>query len=80
VLRLQMERLRRGWTQVDLAYRAKVTPSEISRIERGQGTPYANQGKRLAKALRLRPNQLLETVDDERARVAKDKKLASAQG
>jgi ribosome-binding protein aMBF1 (putative translation factor) len=48
---------------MDLAYRASIQPSEISRIETGKAQPYPNQAKRLAKALKLQPNQLLESVD-----------------
>lgn len=40
--RLVAERLRRGWSQAELARRARVHPSEISRCECGwlRATPY----------------------------------------
>src|SRR5262245_32384853 len=46
--RMEFERRRRGWTQIDLAFHSRVTNSEISRYERGQARPYPNQATRLA--------------------------------
>lgn len=60
--RLKAERLRRGWTQIDLAYHSRVQPAEISRFETGIARPYPGQARRLAAALELEPGQLLEEV------------------
>lgn len=57
--RLKAERLRRGWTQTALGYHARVTPSEISRIETGRLRPSPSQSTRLARALKLAPATLL---------------------
>jgi len=62
--RMKHERLQRGWSQVVLAYKAKVAVADISRIETGRGQPYPNQRKRLARALRLDPQTLLDEVSD----------------
>lgn len=53
MLRVKAERLRRGWSQLDVAYRARVQPSELSRIERGLVIPYPRQAERLSKVFGL---------------------------
>ena len=68
MIRLKAERLRRGWTQIDLAFRSRVQPAEISRFENGNAKPYPGQAKRLAAALGLEPRQLLEEVSNAEAR------------
>ena len=62
MLRLKAERLRRGWTQTDLGYHARITPAETSRIETGRLRPYPNQAERLASVLDLAPADLLMEV------------------
>ena len=63
MVKLKHERLKRGWSQVDLAYRAKIQPTEISRFETGRARPYPKQAERLARALALKPHELLEWVE-----------------
>jgi len=63
VLKIQAERLRRGWTQVDLGYRARVQPADISRFERGQARPYPKQAVRLARVLKLSIDELLQPAE-----------------
>ncbi len=58
--RLKKERQRRGWTQTVLAYKAGMTPAEISRYETGRMLPYREHARRLAKVLGLKPEQLLD--------------------
>ena len=60
MIRMKVERLRRGWSQQDLGYHARVQATDISRIERGRLIPYDSQADRLAKALGITPAQLLE--------------------
>lgn len=67
MLRLKAERLRRGWTQTDLAYHARMTAAEISRIETGRLRPYPGQADRLSCVLGLRLEDLLEPANSERA-------------
>ena len=63
VLRIHAERLRRGWTQTDLAYRARgLSPADISRIENGWLVPYPRQREALSKALEIAADRLLEEV------------------
>ncbi len=60
MLKMKAVRLDRGWSQVDLAYHARMQPSEVSRIERGNARPYPGQAVRLAEALGLSETELLE--------------------
>ena len=62
IVRLKAERLRRGWSQLDLAFRSRVQPTDISRIERGRALPYPGQAARLAAALDLSESDLLTPV------------------
>ena len=62
-LRLKLERVKRDLTLDELGKRAQVSPSEISRIERGHAQPYPNHLIRLAKALKVPAVELLKPVD-----------------
>jgi ribosome-binding protein aMBF1 (putative translation factor) len=62
MIRLKVERLKRGWSQQDLAYHARMAVSDVCRIERGWMRPYPRHATRLAAALGLTPDQLLERV------------------
>ncbi len=52
--RLKSERLARGWSQITLAYKARVANSDVSKWERGIGVPYPSQARRIAKVLGVR--------------------------
>ena len=62
MLRMKAERLRRGWSQLDVAFRARIQPSELSRLERGLATPYPGQAERLAQLFELSPQELVQSV------------------
>lgn len=64
MLRMKAERLRRGWNQTVLAYRARMSGPEISRIETGRTRPYPRQLARLAKVLSLSPETLMQDASD----------------
>jgi ribosome-binding protein aMBF1 (putative translation factor) len=64
MLKIKSERKRRGWRLEDLAYHAHLTVADVSRIESGRLKPYPNHAKRLAEALELTPEQLLEEVKE----------------
>ena len=55
---LKEARLKRGFTQVQLAYHSGVAPGDISKFENGLATPYPSQAVRLAKVLGLDPADL----------------------
>jgi transcriptional regulator with XRE-family HTH domain len=65
MIRLKAERLKRGWSQQDLGFRARVSVSDICRIERGWMRPYPGHAERLAAVLGLTPEQLLERVESQ---------------
>jgi transcriptional regulator with XRE-family HTH domain len=62
VTRLKAERLRRRWTLKELSRRTRIADPDISKIERLLARPYPSQLKRLARAVRVPPEQLLEIV------------------
>jgi transcriptional regulator with XRE-family HTH domain len=66
MIRLKAERLKRGWSQGKLAYRAKMAGSDVCRLERGYGFPYPAQARRLAAVLGLNVAELMAPVTDNR--------------
>ena len=62
MLRVRSERLRRGWSQTVLAYHARLSASDVSRIENGMQRPYPKQATALAKALEIPVAELLEEI------------------
>ncbi len=62
ILRVKAERLNRGWTRTELAYFARMSSADVSRIESGRMVPYPGHAQRLARVLGLEPFQLLEKV------------------
>ncbi len=60
--RLEYERRRRGWTQTVLAFHARLTQAEISRMERGWLIPTRTIQDRLARALGVDAAGLVEPV------------------
>ncbi|MCI1497812.1 MAG: XRE family transcriptional regulator [Coriobacteriaceae bacterium] len=63
--RLQIELLRRGVSQKELAERAGVNEASLSRICNGKEPAYPKRGKRIADALGWAgdPAELFEEVD-----------------
>jgi transcriptional regulator with XRE-family HTH domain len=61
--KLRQERLRRGWTQSDLARRATVREQQIFRWERAENTPSADAVAALAGALEVDLGELYERPD-----------------
>lgn len=66
ITRMKAERVRRGWTQAELATKAGLKGPEISRIESGRMKPYPTQVARLSKVLKLEMFALLDLVPDPR--------------
>ena len=65
ILKIKAERLKRKWSQTTLGYHAKLSASEVSRIESGRTRPYPGQAARLGRALGIPPDQLLEPAAGE---------------
>jgi transcriptional regulator with XRE-family HTH domain len=66
MLRIRQERLRRGWTLRELAFRSAIDPSTLSRLERGLLHPYPAWRRRLAVILKLPADRLFsQAANDE---------------
>jgi transcriptional regulator with XRE-family HTH domain len=63
--RLKQERLRRGWTQLDVAARTGIGPTVISNLESGKRKPGPLWGYRLSRLFDLSVETLLEEVPDD---------------
>jgi transcriptional regulator with XRE-family HTH domain len=57
---LREARLKLEFSQEQVAERSGVHATEVSRIEAGKRDPRVSTVERLAKAVKLRPGQLLE--------------------
>jgi transcriptional regulator with XRE-family HTH domain len=77
VLRIKHARLALGWSQVNLAHYAHVSISELSKIETGRLIPSAAQNAKLASALRIAPDELLQHVSDEHSEVARSQVVSA---
>jgi len=65
MLRLTLERQRRGWSQAKLSHESGVNATTISLIEAGRFRPYPAQTRKLAVGLGLDANSgesLLEPI------------------
>jgi transcriptional regulator with XRE-family HTH domain len=72
--RIKAARKRKGWTQLEFALQANVSPSTIARWERGQ-LPTVRELIRVAELLGVDPNQLVEsepTSDDQIAAIREE--------
>ncbi len=60
--RVTTERNKRGWSQAELARRAGINASSMSRIEKGIEPAYPKRGKKIADALGWEgePSELFE--------------------
>jgi len=65
ILRLRAERLRRGWSQQDLSFFARLSTADLSRIETARLRPYPPQLERLARVLGIEADRLLDEVEVE---------------
>jgi len=62
---VRQARLRRGWTQEDLAHATGLATVQISRIERGRREVRLTTLLRLLKALEISPAKLLKDLDQQ---------------
>jgi len=63
LLRIKAERRRLGMSQTELGALARLSASDVSRIESGRFRPYPKQATRLADALNLPVDELLRPVE-----------------
>jgi ribosome-binding protein aMBF1 (putative translation factor) len=62
-LRIEVARKQRKWNQTKLAAAAGMSTTDVSKIENGRFIPYPKQAERLARALKIKPEELLEEVE-----------------
>lgn len=62
--RLEQERHRRGWTQMTLAHKARLTQGNISEMETGRRVPGPKPLARLAKVLGISADELLQQIPE----------------
>lgn len=60
---VRKHRAERGWSQERLADIADLHPTEVSRLERGMRQPRLGTIVLLARALGVRPSELLDGID-----------------
>ncbi len=63
VLRLTVERMRRGWTKVELGRRARISPVDVGKVENGWIKPFPAWQSRLSEALGVPAEELFREVD-----------------
>lgn len=59
-MRLRQARRRRKWTQDDLAQRAGITREYLARIETGKHDPRLSVAVKIARALRVKLDDLVK--------------------
>ncbi len=64
ILRLEVERRKRGWSQARLARETGIHPTDISKLEAGQVHPWPGWRKRLAEALGVEEAVLFREVKE----------------
>lgn len=64
--RLEMERRRRGWSQTELAYLARMHQPDVSAAETGRKALPPGYARRLARVLGVPAADLLDDVISER--------------
>jgi len=72
VLRLTVERKRRGLSQAQLSRIADIHPATLSRLEAGKAFPYEGWRRRLERALGVSGDELFELVDKAESKGAGD--------
>ena len=59
---IRRQRIERGWKQIDLAAESNMSTNHVSGVERGQREICIDSLERLAKALDLKPSDLLKSA------------------
>jgi transcriptional regulator with XRE-family HTH domain len=72
-------RLRRGWTQAELAEMIGVSQSTVGDWERGAQTPSRQRLRALAKALRITQQELRQAMAIDRAQALREAEQCPAQ-
>lgn len=70
LLRLTLERERRGWSRAELARRARMHAADVGKLEAGKAYPYPAWRAKLARVLGVNADALFEAVSCEHERAA----------
>ena len=62
MLVIEKKRKEKGLTQTELAFYAKMSAQDISRIENGWMKPYNGMAKRLSEVLGILPEEITKEV------------------
>lgn len=65
MLRLTLERGKRGWSQAELARRTGIHPSTISNLEAGKWHPWPKYKRLLAQVLHVKGELLFMPVEQD---------------
>lgn len=65
MLRLTVERQKRGWSQAELGRRTGIDAASISRLEAGKLYAYAGWRQRLGQVLKMPGDSLFKEVEDD---------------
>lgn len=66
VASLRSLRIRKGWTQLELAFNAGLTPTTVSRLENGWQSPNLDTARRLATVLGCALDELVGSIIEHR--------------
>ncbi len=64
MLRLKVERLKRGWSQTHVSMRTGIAAADVSAVERGRRYSHPGWRRRLAAAFRLPEDVLFAEAPD----------------
>ncbi len=62
--RVREERQKQGLTQFELSIRTRISPPNLSAIERGKLLPWAKARKAISRALKVTEDELFSEVPD----------------
>lgn len=61
-LKIKMERIKRNWTQEELAFRAKLNINTVGKIERFETSPSIETLEKLSKVFAIKFEKLIDTT------------------
>ena len=64
MLRLREERIKRGWSILELSFQARIHPATIGKLESGRLKPYAPHRRKLEAVFQIPADKLFQEVSD----------------
>ena len=65
MLRLTMERLKRGWTKTELAFESRIHPADIGKMESGKAFAYRPHREKLEAVFCIPADELFQEVPED---------------